>query len=278
MFPFNTPYTYLLHWALVCAAAPWLYSYFNEQHRQNSMTVEQAMLKAWERVITQPTIRFRKIIVGINCNVDVIVSGIDLVGRLNVTSEAIGDKEVLNGLDDLYEVFAHFFSKGAPAERYMADEASFEKLVSLTEANQLRVQHSIGGNAALMAQKIASSFPAATAFLVGPIGPRSQALLHPSIVRNNSTRIVQDEMHLVMEYKQGEIMGEYVAPASSRFITSHDQYSGSSVVIEMFFKAIGQFRPDLIIFSGVHLLEAQKQEVRLEKLRLIKRSIQQINP
>lgn len=27
-----------------------------------------------------------------------------------------------------------------------------------------------------------------------------------------------------MEYKQGEILDEYVAPASSRFITSHDQY------------------------------------------------------
>ncbi len=75
-----------------------------------------------------------------------------------------------------------------------------------------------------MAQKIAASFPATTAYLVGPSGPRSQALLHPSIVRANSTRITQDELHLILEYKQGEILGEYVAPASSRFITSHDQY------------------------------------------------------
>lgn len=59
---------------------------------------------------------------------------------------------------------------------------------------------------------------------MGPIGPRSQALLHPSIVRTNSTLIVKDEVHVIMEYKQGEILGEYVAPASSRFITSHDQY------------------------------------------------------
>ncbi|KAI1706031.1 ADP-specific phosphofructokinase/Glucokinase conserved region domain-containing protein [Ditylenchus destructor] len=278
MFPFNTPYNYLLHWALICAAAPWLYSYFNEQRRQDSMTVEQAMVKAWERVIAQPTIRFRKIMVGINCNVDVIVTGVDLANKLNVSTESIGDKEVLTSLEDLYETFLHFFSKGAPAERYMADENSFDKIISMAEQRVLKAQYSIGGNAALMAQKIASSFPAATAYLVGPIGPRSQALLHPAIVRNNATRIVQDELHLILEYKQGEILGEYVAPASSRFITSHDQYSGSSVVIEMFFKAIGQFRPDLILFSGVHLLEAQKKEVRLEKLRLIKRSLQQVNP
>uniref|UniRef100_A0A183DG33 Asparaginase n=1 Tax=Gongylonema pulchrum TaxID=637853 RepID=A0A183DG33_9BILA len=97
--------------------------------------------------------------------------------------------------------------------------------------------------------------------LVGPIGPRSQALLHPSIVRTNSTRIVKDEVHVIMEYKQGEILGEYVAPASSRFITSHDQYSGSAVVIEMFFKAIAQFNPDLIILTGVHLLQNQVIEL-----------------
>jgi len=29
------------------------------------------------------------------------------------------------------------------------------------------------------------------------------------------------------------------------------------MVIEMFFKAIMQFRPDLIIFSGIHSMEAQ---------------------
>lgn len=33
--------------------------------------------------------------------------------------------------------------------------------------------------------------------------------------------------------------------------------SGSSVVIEMFFKAIAQFNPDIIILSGVHLLQNQ---------------------
>lgn len=35
--------------------------------------------------------------------------------------------------------------------------------------------------------------------------------------------------------------------------------SGSAMVIEMFFKAIMQFRPDLILLSGIHVLEAQVQ-------------------
>uniref|UniRef100_A0A1I8B950 Uncharacterized protein n=1 Tax=Meloidogyne hapla TaxID=6305 RepID=A0A1I8B950_MELHA len=231
MFPFNTPYNYLLNWAFVCFAIPWLYSYFNEQHRLTTMPVEQAMLKAWENFIAQPSIKFRKVMVGINCNVDVIVSGVSVINNLNISSpNPIGDKEMLGGFEDLYEVFVHFFTRGAPAERFMANDVTFDKIVSAIEDKQLRAQHYIGGNAALMAQKIASAFPHAT------------------------------------------------APASSRFIISHDQFSGSAMVIEMFFKAIMQSRPDLIIFSGIHSMEAQNQEARLEKLRLIKRSLLQINP
>ncbi|VDO25993.1 unnamed protein product [Onchocerca flexuosa] len=44
----------------------------------------------------------------------------------------------------------------------------------------------------------------------------------------------------------------------------------------MFFKAINQFSPDLVILAGVHLLQNQNKEMRMEKLRLIKRSLLQI--
>uniref|UniRef100_A0AC34QQ58 ADP-dependent glucokinase n=1 Tax=Panagrolaimus sp. JU765 TaxID=591449 RepID=A0AC34QQ58_9BILA len=275
----DSPYNYLLHYALLFAAIPWFYSYYNDQHRLATMGVEKAITKAWDRVISFPTINFQKIVVGINCNVDLIMSGVNIMNKINASvPERIEDHEQLNSLDDLYSTFLHFFSKGAPVERFMANEEVFEILTKLAESKDEKVHHYIGGNAALMAQKIASSFPTATAYLVGPIGPRSHALLHPSVVRNNSTRIAQDELHMIYEYKQGEIIGEFVAPSSSRFITSHDQFSGSSIVIEMFFKAIADIKPDLIILSGIHLLQFQPKEIRLEKLRLIKRSLLQVNP
>ncbi|PIO74251.1 hypothetical protein TELCIR_03741, partial [Teladorsagia circumcincta] len=52
---------------------------------------------------------------------------------------------------------------------------------------------------------------------------------------------------------------------------------GSTVVMEMFFKAIAQFKPDLIIISGIHTLEFQNKEMRLEKLRMIRRNLLQIS-
>ncbi|KAM3719074.1 putative ADP-dependent glucokinase [Dirofilaria immitis] len=272
----SAPYNQLLHLSLVFAIVPWLYSYFNEQHRKQSYSMEQAVMLAWDRVITQPTMLFRRVVIGINCNVDMVVTGTSLLERLNVTSTHRKDHEVISNVNDLYESFAYFFSRGAAAERHVSDPKMFQALVQFASEPRHRPHHYIGGNAALMAQKIATSFPRTVAYLVGPIGPRSQVLLHPSIVRTNSTRIVKDELHVIIEYKQGEILDEYVAPASSRFITSHDQYSGSAVVIEMFFKAINEFSPDLVILTGVHLLQNQNKEMRMEKLRLIKRSLLQI--
>ncbi|KHJ74732.1 hypothetical protein OESDEN_25652 [Oesophagostomum dentatum] len=159
----------------------------------------------------------------------------------------------------------------------MSSEATFETVVRQAEAAIPRAQYHIGGNAALMAERIASGFPSTEVYLVGPIGPRSQALLNPSVRRTNSTRITKDELHVIMEYKQGETLGDYIAPSSSRFITSHDHFSGSTVVMEMFFKAIAQFKPDLVILSGIHTLEFHNKEMRLEKLRMIRRNLLQIS-
>ncbi|VDD90918.1 unnamed protein product [Enterobius vermicularis] len=299
MIYWNAPYNRLLRLAFIFALVPWLYSTFNERRRMQSYSVERALMLSWDKIVTQPSIFFRRAVVGINCNVDLIVSGTALLERMNSTTNRREDHEVLNNINDLYEAFTYFFSRGAPSERHMSDEETFQNLIYTAGELLHRSHYYIGGNAALMSEKIASSFPRTTVicfeelilaslplnflnqlqtYLVGPIGPRLQALLHPSIVRTNSTRIVKDELHIIMEYKQGEILGEYVAPASSRFITSHDRYSGSSVVIEMFFKAISQFNPDLIILTGVHLLKHQNREMRMEKLRLIRRNLMQIDP
>jgi hypothetical protein len=135
----TNPYNYLLHYAIVLAAIPWLYSYFNDQHRLATMGIEQAITKSWDRVISLPTINFQKIVVGINCNVDVIVSGVNMMNKINASiGETVGDHESLENLDQLSETFLHFFSKGAPAERFVADEDTFDKLVGMTESKDIK--------------------------------------------------------------------------------------------------------------------------------------------
>lgn len=128
-----------------------------------------------------------------------------------------------------------------------------------------------------MAQKIASGYTKAKVLLVGPIGPRLKTLLHPNVITENSTKISRDEIHIIMEYKQGEIWGDYISPSSNRFITSHDTLSSSAIVIDMFFNTISNFRPDLIILSGLHLLDIQPEELWQEKIKTIKRNINQLS-
>ncbi|CAI5441170.1 unnamed protein product [Caenorhabditis angaria] len=267
----------LLHLSLLFFIIPYWYSYYNEHNRMSSYSVETAMFMSWERAIQKPGAMFKKAVIGFNCNVDLIVNGVKVVESLNTTCEEGKDQETLENLGDLHQTFAHFFQRGAAAERYMSSEDQFNILVRESESSP-RAHYHIGGNAALMADRIAANFPSTEVYLVGPIGPRSQALIHPSVKRTNSTRIVKDELHVILEYKQGEILDDWVAPSSSRFITSHDHFSGSMVVIEMFFKAVSQFKPDLVIVTGVHLLEFQSKEMRKEKIRLIKRNLLQINP
>ena len=68
-----------------------------------------------------------------------------MMNQLNISvGENIGDHETMDSLEELYETFIHFFSKGAPAERFMADDASFEKLVRLTENKDQKVHVSKG--------------------------------------------------------------------------------------------------------------------------------------
>lgn len=53
--------------------------------------------------------------------------------------------------------------------------------------------------------------------------------------------------------------------------------SSSAVVIDMFFNSILTTKPDLIVLSGVHLLEFQPKELWQEKLKTLKRYLQQVN-
>jgi hypothetical protein len=70
--------------------------------------------------------------------VDVILSGVNLVNKLNLTSAEVRDHEILGSLKELYETFIYFFSQGAPAERYLGDEEAFQRLVTATEDKNMR--------------------------------------------------------------------------------------------------------------------------------------------
>lgn len=69
----------------------------------------------------------------INSNVDLIVPGVELLLKLNITPGNDFNHDQLYTLDHLQETFFHFFRKGSAAERAFMDDKLFRKIVSEAE-------------------------------------------------------------------------------------------------------------------------------------------------
>lgn len=52
------------------------------------------------------------------------------------------------------------------------------------------------------------------------------------------------------------------APNANRFIFSHDLSNGALNMLEVFVSSLEEFQPDLVVLSGLHMMEGQSKEVR----------------
>lgn len=231
-------------------------------------SIESQVVDVWSREIKWPAKKFSRLAVGTNANVDLIVSGVDLLTKLGLSPEKQQNHRSLKSLSDLQETFSYFFSRGQAAERIFVDPAVFSKVV--TAASSLgAVERFIGGNAALMAEKASSLFPDIKIQFVGPVGPILQKLMSNNITVPSSSIVGHDEFHLIMEYKVGEKWGSWQAPVATRFICSYDASNSEMTMLETFFADLPDFQPDLILLSGLHMLDGQEQdffESRLDAL------------
>ncbi|XP_014664935.1 PREDICTED: ADP-dependent glucokinase-like isoform X2 [Priapulus caudatus] len=176
------------------------------------------------------------------------------------------DHATLQNMQHLQEAFTFFFGKGSAAERYYEDEAGFNSVVTAASSLQ-NAQWYIGGNAALMAQKISSTFPETEVMLVGPVGPKLLSLLHTSVKVPEKALIDEDEVHLIMEYQKNEIWGGRSAPVANRFITSHDESNSHLLMQHAFFDTLASWDPDLIVLAGLHLLDGHEESLWQKKLQ-----------
>ena len=111
---------------------------------------------------------------------------------------------------------------------------------------------------------------------MGPVGPRLQQLLHPSIQIPLAALAPEDEIHLIMEYAVGERWGTHTAPVATRFITSYDEANGKAISLETFFSSVGDFNPELVVCTGLHLLESQLEAVWAERIPVLLRGLQSL--
>ena len=96
--------------------------------------------------------------------------------------------------------------------------------------------------------------------LVAPVGSRLKNYLHPRIVTPPSTQSVEEEVHIIMEYPKGATWGNVTAVCANRVIISHDVANSQLQPLEVFEQAVTSYQPDLVIFSGAHMMEGQPRK------------------
>ena len=132
-----------------------------------------------------------------------------------------------------------------------------------------------GGNAALISNRLAKL--GVNVLLGGPVGEVLAPLVDPSITTlqkhheliGEEVNIVEDEVHLILEFSTGQEWGSLKSARANRFIISHDLQNSQLQAIESFHKAIETFHPQLIIVAGSHLLESlevSERNIRLDVL------------
>ncbi|XP_038076901.1 ADP-dependent glucokinase-like [Patiria miniata] len=258
----------ILAFALIAAA--YLYG-FNlkstntEPNVRQVTSAESQVLQGWDQQIQEPAERVKRVAVGLNVNADLIVSATSLLDKLGIQPAVSQDHTLLNSLKDLQESFAFFFESGAAAERYFANGEVYKRIIE--EADKLeQKEYSVGGNAALMAYKMAELTDDVQILLIGPIGPKVHSLMPSSVNIHETSLRDTDEVHLIMEYAKGEKWGALTTPIATRFITSHDVANAELDGLNVFSSSVKEFNPDVVMFSGLHLLDSSSQSEQQNKL------------
>ena len=190
-----------------------------------------------------------------------ILSGVDLFKKLDLKLKyQAQNHQNLNDLRQFKECFMHYFTKGSAAERSFSHSIDFDKVIQAT--TDLNKQWFIGGNAALMAEGIAKRFNESEILLIGPVGPKLKQLLNENIKIPNQCLIDKDEVHLILEYHSKEVFENVQTPTANRFIVSHDFYNSRMEMLDELFAISKNYNPDILIISGLHLLESQREEFR----------------
>uniref|UniRef100_A0A183TC36 PfkB domain-containing protein n=1 Tax=Schistocephalus solidus TaxID=70667 RepID=A0A183TC36_SCHSO len=243
-------------------------------------------------------------------NVDAIgfFESLGVDSRLPTTLRSDFDGKVeLNSLEDVLAEFTEMFASGAAAERYVANKTLFNFLVEHatnlvtpsatttgdtnlnTSSRRPRAYFSLGGNAPVMAKRLAREGAEVT--LAARLSPRERAAL-PTGLRVISAPaafglpdVPLSDVHLILEYGRGSLWRNFTAPRANRYILIRDEenprlsglWSGllpawrGSANLGLLGKGI-QSTPDLFVISGLQTMDnsALSPDIRPERLDHLK--------
>jgi ADP-dependent glucokinase len=264
-------------------------------NRENALlnsTDEQSVLRALQRAANEAQTRNPRFAIGLNANLDVIVSAASVLNALRAVNVedpespwrtdstfVFRDSPTIDSLNEFSGSLASYFKDGSAVERIVTNQTLFQEIID--DANALNPVYSIGGNAALMAQAMVNS--GSKVLLGGFIGPKLQKLLDPRIEFCDDCTHGSDEYHLILEYSKGETIGQFTSHRANRYILSHDITNAEFLALENFQSTLlkSAKKIDFLVLAGVHLLgglEIQKRKQMIDRLVGFLRKVKKSNP
>jgi len=207
-----------------------------------------------------------KIAVGYGACKDLFVDAKNVIGNLRPKGSLKNFNEI-NSMDELLEMFGYFFEHGAAAERFCPNDELFEKLVE-TAYNVKDHRVALGGNAPVMGRRFA--LEGANVLLAAKMSKPFKDNTHESI-KVTGEDIKDDDIHLILEYKRNEIWSDLQTPRANRFIVHSDRNNPTLSSVEGFEAPLEDFKPDLLVVSGLQMMDnypfAQgERQARLKKV------------
>eukprot|EP00026_Physarum_polycephalum_P008463 Phypoly_transcript_08549.p1 GENE.Phypoly_transcript_08549~~Phypoly_transcript_08549.p1 ORF type:complete len:475 (+),score=54.57 Phypoly_transcript_08549:67-1491(+) len=214
---------------------------------------------------SQPTSTCPRVAIGYNANLDLVVNALEVLNKLNIKPAGAESHTQISSLSDFQETFSYYLRTGSAAERVVSTSSLFKEITDAAASLEHK-QYLTGGNAALMANSLASR--GCPVLLGGSVGNILSSLLHADVIvtKDDLNPVVNDEVHLIMEYAKGAEWGNYTAPRANRFIVTRDETNARIAPLELFHKSLSNFDPTYIIISGLHLLETLPVEERTARL------------
>ncbi|XP_076244041.1 ADP-dependent glucokinase [Calliopsis andreniformis] len=211
----------------------------------------QTLIYGLERLENKHVITSRpKVAIGYGVCTDVYVNAEQLLKY----TEDVGRPEHFDEINtelELLKSFAYYFRHGAAAERYMPNRTLFDELV--TRARSFPTSYStIGGNAAVMALRFAREGCEVT------LAAKLTKSLHqmiPQVIKIVGGEVKRDDVHLVMEYKHGDVWGPYSSARANRYIVHNDANNPMISSLDAFDKLLSTYEPNLFVVSGLQMMD-----------------------
>lgn len=212
-----------------------------------------------------------KIAIGFGACQDVVVRAVDLLDPLEETTPR--HHHVIGTKQQLLEGFAYFFMHGAAAERFVENSTLFQELVAVA-SQDANARWTIGGNAPVMGSRLAQE--GCHVLLGASMTKQLRESLHTDIEITGKD-LEKDDVHLILEYPTGEIWGPFQSPRANRFIAHSDTNNPTLTGLESFQEKLKTYKPDLLIISGLQMMDNYpfkpgERRSRLDKVQEIMKS------